>query len=152
MVKKTKNISYYEAIGRRKQSVARVRLYIVKKSGEEVSVNKFKIKGGDIFINEKSINETSFKSYKKTFLSLPLTLTKNQDRFAVSIIVSGGGTTGQLDAMVHGLARAIEKVDKDAYRPILKANGLLTRDPRKKESRKVGTGGKSRRMKQSPKR
>ncbi len=151
MVKKTKNISYYEAIGRRKQSVARVRLYLAKKDGE-VLVNKLKIKAGDIFINGKSVDETSFKSYKKTFLSLPLTLTKNQDRFAVSIIVSGGGTTGQLDSMVHGLARALEKVDKETYRPILKTNGLLTRDPRKKEARKVGTGGKSRRMKQSPKR
>ena len=81
-----------------------------------------------------------------------MTLTKNQDRFAISIVVSGGGTNGQLDSMVHGLARALEKVDKETYRPILKTNGLLTRDSRKKEARKVGTGGKSRRMKQSPKR
>ncbi|MEK7633323.1 MAG: 30S ribosomal protein S9 [Patescibacteria group bacterium] len=151
MAKKTKNISYYEAIGRRKQSVARVRLYLAKKDSE-ILVNKLKIKAGDIFINGKSVDETSFKSYKKTFLSLPLTLTKNQDRFAISINVSGGGTTGQLDSMVHGLSRALEKVDKETYRPILKTNGLLTRDPRKKEARKVGTGGKSRRMKQSPKR
>lgn len=151
MVKKTKDISYYEAVGRRKQSVARVRLYLTKKS-TEVLVGKLKIKPGEIFINGKSINETSFKTHKKMFLSFPLTLTKNENRFAVSILVSGGGTTGQLDAMVHGLARALLVVDNDAYRPLLKANGLLTRDPRKKETRKVGTGGKARRMKQSPKR
>lgn len=151
MAKKTKDISYYEAVGRRKQSVARVRLYLPKK-GEEVLVNKLKIKAGEIYINDKSLKEIAFKSYEKSFLSLPLTLTKNQDRFAVSIIVSGGGTTGQLESMVHGLARAIEIVDKEAYRPLLKANGLLRRDPRKKETRKVGTGGKARRMKQSPKR
>ncbi|MEK7597463.1 MAG: 30S ribosomal protein S9 [Patescibacteria group bacterium] len=151
MVKKAKDISYYEAVGRRKQSVARVRLYLTKKSAE-VLVGKLKIKPGEIFINGKSVDETSFKIYKKMFLSLPLTLTKNENRFAVSIIVSGGGTTGQLDAMVHGISRALLIVDNDAYRPLLKANGLLTRDPRKKETRKVGTGGKARRMKQSPKR
>ncbi|KKP63047.1 MAG: 30S ribosomal protein S9 [Candidatus Roizmanbacteria bacterium GW2011_GWC2_34_23] len=151
MVKKAKDISYYEAVGRRKQSVARVRLYLVKKSAE-VSVGKLKIKAGEIFINGKSVAETSFKTHKKMFLSFPLTLTKNENRFAVSILVSGGGTTGQLDAMVHGIARALLTVDNDTYRPLLKANGLLTRDPRKKETRKVGTGGKARRMKQSPKR
>jgi small subunit ribosomal protein S9 len=151
MAKKIKNLTYYEAIGRRKQSVARVRLYLIKKSAE-VLVGKVKIKAGEIFINRKSIDETSFKPHKKKFLSLPLILTKNENRFAVSIIVSGGGTTGQLDAMVHGISRALLIVDNEAYRPLLKVNGLLTRDPRKKETRKVGTGGKSRRMKQSPKR
>lgn len=151
MAKKTKDINYYEAVGRRKQSVARVRLYLPKKKGE-VLVNKLNIKAGEIYINGKSLEKSALKSYEKNFLSLPLTLTKNQDRFAISILVSGGGTTGQLDAMVHGVARAIETVDKEAYRPLLKANGLLTRDPRKKETRKVGTGGKARRMKQSPKR
>jgi small subunit ribosomal protein S9 len=151
MTKKIKGINYYEAVGRRKQSVARVRLYLPKK-GADVLVNKLKIKAGQIFINHKSLEEMALKSYEKNFLFLPLTLTKNQDRFAISILVSGGGTTGRLDAMVHGIARAIEIVDKEVYRPILKANGLLTRDPRKKETRKVGTGGKARRVKQSPKR
>jgi len=151
MAKKTKDINYYEAVGRRKQSVARVRLYLPKKKGE-VLVNKLNIKAGEIYINGKSLEKSALKPYEKNFLSLPLTLTKNQDRFAISILVSGGGTTGQLDAMVHGIARALEIVDKEAYRPTLKANGLLTRDPRKKETRKVGTGGKARRMKQSPKR
>jgi len=151
MAKKTKDINYYEAVGRRKQSVARVRLYLPKKKGE-VLVNKLNIKAGEIYINGKSLEKSALKSYEKNFLSLPLTLTKNQDRFAISILVSGGGTTGQLDAVVHGLSRALLIVDNDAYRPLLKANGLLTRDPRKKETRKVGTGGKARRMKQSPKR
>lgn len=151
MVKKIKNLTYYEAVGRRKRSVARVRLYLIKKSAE-VLVGKLKIKTGEIFINGKSVDETSFKAYKKMFLSLPLILTKNENRFAISIIVKGGGTTGQLDAMVHGIARALLIVDNETYRPLLKVNGLLTRDPRKKETRKVGTGGKARRMKQSPKR
>jgi small subunit ribosomal protein S9 len=151
MAKKIKNLTYYEAVGRRKQSVARVRLYLIKKSAEAL-VGKLKIKAGEIFINGKNINESSFKAHKKKFLSIPLTLTKNENRFAVSIIVTGGGTTGQLDAMVHGISRALLVVDSEAYRTILKTGGLLTRDPRKKETRKVGTGGKARRMKQSPKR
>lgn len=151
MAKKIKSLSFYEAVGRRKQSVARVRLYILKKE-KEMLVGQAKIKAGEIYINGKSVEQTSFKVYKKMFLSLPLTLTKNENRFAVSIVVNGGGTTGQLDAMVHGIARALLLVDSDAYRPLLKSNGLLIRDPRKKEARKVGTGGKSRRMKQSPKR
>jgi len=151
MAKKIKNLTYYEAVGRRKQSVARVRLYLIKKSAEAL-VGKSKIKAGEIFINGKNINESSFKAHKKKFLSIPLTLTKNENRFAVSIIVTGGGTTGQLDAMVHGISRALLVVDSEAYRTILKTGGLLTRDPRKKETRKVGTGGKARRMKQSPKR
>jgi small subunit ribosomal protein S9 len=152
MIKKVKNLTYYEAVGRRKQSVARVRLYLVKKSSEAVHVGQLKINAGEIFINGKPIETTSFKSYKKNYLSLPLILTKNEKRFAVSINVNGGGTTGQLDAMVHGISRALIIVDNDTYRPILKVNGLLTRDSRKKETRKVGTGGKARRMKQSPKR
>jgi len=151
MVKKVKDVSYYEAVGRRKRSVARIRLYLIKKNAE-VLVGKLKIKTGEIFINGKSIDETSFKPYKKRFLLFPLILTKNENRFGVSIMVNGGGTTGQLDAMVHGIARALLIVDNNTYRPLLKANGLLTRDPRKKETRKVGTGGKARRMKQSPKR
>ena len=151
MAKKIKNLTYYEAVGRRKQSVARVRLYLMKKAAE-VLVGKSKIKAGEIYINGKNIDESSFKAYKKKFLSVPLTLTKNESRFAVSIIVSGGGTTGHLDAMVHGISRALLVVDSEAYRTILKTSGLLTRDPRKKETRKVGTGGKARRMKQSPKR
>lgn len=151
MAKKIKNLNFYEAVGRRKRSVARVRLYLLKKSAE-VLVGKSKIKAGEIYINGKNIDETSFKAYKKKFLSMPLLLTKNESRFAVSIVVSGGGTTGQLEAMVHGISRALLLVDSDAYRVLLKTNGLLTRDPRKKETRKVGTGGKARRMKQSPKR
>src|SRR3989344_2651353 len=128
MAKKTKDINYYEAVGRRKQSVARVRLYLPKKKGE-LLVNKLNIKAGEIYINGKSLEKSALKSYEKNFLSLPLTLTKNQDRFAISILVSGGGTTGRLEAMVHGVTRALEIVDKEAYRPLLKANGLLTRDP-----------------------
>lgn len=70
----------------------------------------------------------------------------------MTFFVQGGGKKGQLGAIIHGLARAIEKTDKETLRPILKKAGLLTRDSRTRERRKVGTGGKARRVKQSPKR
>ena len=82
---------------------------------------------------------------------LPLKATSSVDRFAISIKVSGGGKKGQLGAIVHGISRALVLVD-EANKKILRSLGLITRDPRVKERRKVGTGGKARREKQSPKR
>ncbi|EKD80605.1 MAG: 30S ribosomal protein S9 [uncultured bacterium] len=66
--------------------------------------------------------------------------------------MAGSGKAGQLDAVVHGIARALSLLDREAYRGILKSAGLLTRDARAKQRRMIGTGGKSRRKKQSPKR
>jgi len=151
MTKKTKDVKYYEAVGRRKQSIARVRLYLPTRE-KTVSVNELKIKIGEIFVNKKSIEKVFPAPYERESYLLPLRLTNNLDRFAISIMIKGGGVKGQLDAIIHGLSRALELVDKENYRPILKKEGLLTRDPRKKERRKVGTGGKARRAKQSPKR
>jgi small subunit ribosomal protein S9 len=59
---------------------------------------------------------------------------------------------GQLDAVILGISRALEKVDKEKFRPILKKRGFMTRDPRAKQRRKAGFAGKSRAKKQSPKR
>ncbi len=150
MVKKAIN-KYFEAIGRRKSSTARVRLYPLQK-GKEVSLNSIKIKTGEIFVNNKPITAVFNHSQEKIRYNAPLELTNNQQKFAISILVKGGGKTGQLEAIIHGLARAIEKVDKETHHSLLKKGGLLTRDFRKKERRKVGTGGKARRKKQSPKR
>lgn len=151
MAKKTKNIQYYEAVGRRKQSVARVRLYLTNK--ERISqVGNLKIKAGEIIINNLPIEKVVNISYERDMIRYPLLITNNTDRFAVTVLVKGGGRNGQLEAIVHGISRALQIVDKDTYRPTLKKQGLLKRDPRKKERRKVGTGGKARRMKQSPKR
>lgn len=146
-----KTLKYYEAVGRRKEATARVRLCIVAgKKG--VKVGEREIKKGEIIVNGKPIEEIYPHEWEKNIYMKPLVLTKNEDRFAISIKVEGGGKNGQLGAIVHGLARALEKVDREAYRPILKKEGLLTRDPRERERRKVGTGGKARRKKQSPKR
>jgi len=73
-------------------------------------------------------------------------------KYYVTVKVVGGGKNGQLDAVVHGIARAFDKADREKFRPPLKRAGLLTRDARVRERRKVGTGGKARRKKQSPKR
>jgi len=150
MPKKAKEIRYYQAVGRRKESVAIVRLYIVGKN-ESVDVDNLKIKRGEIFVNGKPI-ESIFNSLdERTIYLRPLKLTKNQDRFAISIKVSGSGRTSWLGAISLGMARALVLADPNV-KPILRQNGLLTRDPRTRERRKVGTGGKARREKQSPKR
>ena len=151
MAKKTKNVQYYEGVGRRKTSVALVRLYIPSKE-KTVMVGETKIKEGEIWVNKKKIEETFPALYQKVRYLKPLKLVKAEERFCISITVSGGGLNGQLDAISHGLARALEKTDKEIMRPLLKKEMLLKRDPRARQRRKVGTGGKARRAKQSPKR
>jgi small subunit ribosomal protein S9 len=150
MAKKTSDIKYYESVGRRKSSSAIVRLYIVGKQ-KEVTIGDVKIKTGEIFINKKPISEYFPQEVSQNELLNPLKLTSNLERFAISAKIMGGGKMGQLDAFIHGLSRAIELSDT-THRPTLKKQGLLTRDARVKEKRKVGTGGKARRQKQSPKR
>lgn len=151
MVKKTKNILFYEGVGRRKTSVAIVRLYIPGKD-KTATIGETKIKEGEVWVNKRKIEEIFPALYQKVHYLKPLKLVKAEDRFCVSISVSGGGLNGQLDAISHGLARALEKTDKEVMRPLLKKEMLLKRDPRARQRRKVGTGGKARRAKQSPKR
>ena len=149
MPKKSKDVKYYEAVGRRKESVARVRLYLATKGS--ITLKGTKIKAGDMVINGKQAKQIFLHEYEEKRYMEPLTLTKNADRFAISIKVSGGGPNGQLEAIILGISRALCKAGEE-YRPVLKTQGLLTRDPRVRERRKVGTGGKARRQKQSPKR
>jgi len=151
MAKKLKDVQYYEAIGRRKEAVARVRVYLPGKE-KAVTVNGSKINQGEILVNNKPI-ATLFKAEAeiKRYIA-PLELTNNKDRFAITILLEGGGRNGQLEAIIHGLSRAISMVNPEEYKPTLRDNHLLTRDPRARERRKVGTGGKARRQKQYPKR
>ncbi|QQG44713.1 MAG: 30S ribosomal protein S9 [Candidatus Roizmanbacteria bacterium] len=151
MVKKTINLQYYEAVGRRKGSVARVRLYIADKN-KNITVNGKKLSQGEIIVNNKLFNEVFKREVERQKFLFPLNITDNRDRFTISVLVKGGGKTGQLDAIRHGLARALSLVDEDACKPTLRHEGLLTRDARVRERRKVGMGGKARRKKQSPKR
>ena len=108
--------------GRRKSAVARVYL----KPGK-----------GAITINKRDIDEYLGLETLKTIVRQPLVATGTVDKFDVVVNVKGGGTTGQAGAIRHGIARALLKVDAD-YRPTLKSNGFLTRDPRMKERKKPG--------------
>lgn len=150
MARKSKDIQYYQAIGRRKESVALVRLYIADAKG--ATVGSQKINKGDVVVNSKPLTAVFNRVVDQKKCLSPLTLTDNLDRFAISIKVEGGGTTGQVEAIRHGLARALIVVDTEKYKVLLKRHNLVTRDSRAKERRKVGTGGKARRQKQSPKR
>jgi small subunit ribosomal protein S9 len=113
---------YYEAVGRRKTSSARVRLY----PGT-----------GTIVVNERPAEEYFRRTTEMLALERPLVLTDTRSSYNVSILVTGGGTTGQAGAVAHGIARALCVADEN-LRPVLKKNGLLTRDARAKERKKYG--------------
>ncbi len=139
--------AYVFAVGRRRSAVARVRLY-----DHSLQIEGQEYKKGDVIVNNKLIADYfRFVGYKPEYNKI-FRDTDSDDKFVFSIRVTGGGLSGQLDAVVFGVARALEKFDKEKYRPVLKSKGYLTRDARVRERRKVGMGGKARRKKQSPKR
>ena len=113
----------YYGTGRRKSSVARVRL---------VPGN------GNITINNRTIDDYFGLETLKVIVRQPLVLTKTVDKFDVLVNVQGGGFTGQAGAIRHGISRALLEVDEEAYRADLKAAGFLTRDSRMKERKKYG--------------
>ena len=137
------------AVGRRKSSVARVRIYTKE---EAVTVFGVEAKKGDMFVNGKLANVYFPSNTSQAALLEPLKTANVEGKYILSVRVMGGGPAGQLDATIHGIARALSLLDKDKHRGPLKKKGFLTRDPRVRERRKVGTGGKARRKKQSPKR
>lgn len=136
MVNQFKQAYYYQAVGRRKESVARVR---VMEGNHPIMVNGKPI--SEVF--RGIINQ---KTYQK-----PFELTHTLGKYTSTIKVEGGGTSSQLGAIVHGLARSLAKISPD-YKSLVKKQGLLTRDPRAKERRKAGLAHKARAEKQSPKR
>ena len=116
---------YFYGTGRRKSSVARVRLY----QGT-----------GKITINERDIDDYFGLEPLKVIVRQPLVLTENADKYDVVCRVAGGGVTGQAGAIRHGIARALLQADAE-LRPELKKAGFLTRDPRMKERKKYGLKG-----------
>ena len=108
--------------GRRKSSIARV--YLVPGNG-------------NITINKRSLDEYFGLETLKVVVKQPLVLTETADKYDVIVNVHGGGYTGQAGAIRHGISRALLEADKE-YRPVLKAAGFLTRDPRMKERKKPG--------------
>lgn len=129
--------SYFQAVGRRREAVARVRLF----KGQ-----------GQLTVNGKPIAEYFTGLIAQKLYLRPFELTKTAGEVSGSVKVIGGGTNSQLEATIHGIARALQVLDKDKNRAILKVNKLLTRDPRSRERRKFGLGGRARAKKQSPKR
>ncbi len=114
---------FFYGTGRRKKSVARVRLY----------------KGtGKITINNRSIDEYFGLETLKVIVRQPLVLTDNQGKFDVVCNVTGGGVTGQAGAIRHGISRALLEFDSEKFKLNLKKAGFLTRDPRMKERKKYG--------------
>lgn len=113
---------YLYGTGRRKSSVARVRVY----PGS-----------GSITINGRDIDEYFGLDTLKLIVRQPMTLTDTLGKYDIICTVAGGGVSGQAGAIRHGLSRALLQVS-DEMRPILKKAGLLTRDPRMKERKKYG--------------
>lgn len=115
----------YAGTGRRKTSIARVRLV----PGE-----------GKVMINNRALSDYFGKKTLEMIVKQPLVLTKTEARFNVLAKVEGGGITGQAGAIRLGIARALLKADAE-MRPTLKRAGFLTRDPRMKERKKYGLKG-----------
>ena len=143
-------ISYYEAVGRRKVSSVRVRLYVVNEGS--MTLNGIAMEKGSMYVNSRPIENYFPGEVMKKMYQEPFRTTNTLGRFIVTMKTSGGGISGQLSAALQGISRALEKVDKEKFRPILKKRGFMMRDPRAKQRRKAGYAGKARARKQSPKR
>ena len=112
----------FQGTGRRKKSIARVSL----SEGN-----------GEITVNGKKLDEYFGTEILKVIVKQPLTVTNTVEKYNVNCKVVGGGFTGQAGAIRHGIARALNEANSE-FRPILKSNGFLTRDPRMKERKKYG--------------
>ncbi|HVZ12248.1 MAG TPA: 30S ribosomal protein S9 [Patescibacteria group bacterium] len=146
----TANKQYIATVGRRREAIARVRLYSAPSA--KVMVGTSEAKKGDIVVNGKSASEYfNFFAFAPVYNKLFVD-TDTAGKYIFSVKVVGGGLAGQAEAMVHGMARALDKLDHDKHHTTLKSKGYLTRDPRTRERRKVGNAGKARRKKSSPKR
>ena len=119
------------ALGRRKSAVARVYLAEGK---------------GNITINGRTVEDYFAEESLRYIVNQPFAVTKTEGQFDVKINVVGGGTKGQAEAARLGIARVLCEIDKEAYRPALKAAGFLTRDPREVERKKPGQPGARRRF------
>jgi small subunit ribosomal protein S9 len=113
---------YYYGTGKRKTAIARVRLY----PGD-----------GALIVNDKPFEEVFTTVGLKRLILEPLKLTDTLDKFRVVVKVEGGGVSGQAGAIRHGISRALLKAN-EAFKPLLRSQGLLTRDSRAKERKKYG--------------
>ncbi|HUW21363.1 MAG TPA: 30S ribosomal protein S9 [Candidatus Bathyarchaeia archaeon] len=135
--KKSVKKSFIYAVGRRKTASARVRLYLGK---------------GEMLVNGKLISQYFPGKTNEVFYTKPLRICNVLGKYYATVKVVGSGKNAQLEAVVHGLARALDKLDKEQFHSFLKKHKLLTRDSRMRERRKAGQAGRARHKKQSPKR
>ncbi|MGC9398957.1 MAG: 30S ribosomal protein S9 [Anaerolineae bacterium] len=116
-------LRYYEGLGRRKRASARVRIY---PGGE-----------GQVIVNGKPYREYFCREIDWQCINAPFEITQTEDHFDVTVLVQGGGITGQSEAVRLGVARALLDYNPE-FRPALRKAGFLTRDPREKERKKPG--------------
>jgi len=128
---------YLYAVGRRKTATAQVRLFRGK---------------GEIMVNDQPIEEYFPGEIAKVFYLQPFQVTETLGKYHATIKVEGSGKKAQLEAVVHAIARALDKENSQLYHSALKKHKLLTRDSRARERRKPGQMGRARKKKQSPKR
>ncbi|MGL4907822.1 MAG: 30S ribosomal protein S9 [Bacteroidales bacterium] len=119
------------AVGRRKSAIART--YLSAGSGK-------------ITINNREFTDYFPSGILQYVVTQPLVLTGNEANYDIKVNLDGGGITGQAGALRLAIARALCEIDKEAFRPILKANGLLTRDSREVERKKPGRPGARKRF------
>ena len=136
MAKTTSKNSYTRSLGRRKSAVATIKLFSRK---------------GDSTVNGLSLEKYFPTKTEKIVYDKPFEITKTTGKYHFQAKIIGGGKTGQVQALSLAISRCLVKIN-DTFKSDLRINGLLTVDSRVKERRMVGTGGKSRRQKQSPKR
>jgi len=136
MVKTQSKNLYTRSIGRRKSAIASLKLFAGK---------------GESTINGLALDKYFPTKTEKIVYDKPFEITKNLGKYYFQAKILGGGKTGQVQALSLAISRALVKIN-ETFKSDLRAQGLLTVDSRIKERRMVGTGGKSRRQKQSPKR
>lgn len=132
---KVKNFT--RAVGRRKTAIAQVRLFEGKQ---------------EIVVNGKPITTYWGRPDLSSIYMRAFVITDTVGKYSATVKVVGGGVLGQIDAFNHAVARAFVTLDPEKFKKSLREAGLITRDPRMKETRKVGQAGKARKKKQSPKR
>ena len=139
--------TYQSFTGKRKEAVARLRLYVHGLP----TVAEMEIKKGDIIVNGKKAEVYFGGVVNKATYEEPFKITNTLGKYTLSVKIVGGGTKSQLEAFIHAVSKGLSSLDEKS-KHILKKKGFLTRDSRVRERRKVGMGGKARRKRQSPKR
>lgn len=137
VVAKAASHRYTQAIGRRRSATAKARVFEGK---QEITVNNKPI---SLYWNRTDLAA----SYLQPFI-----VTDTLGKYTATVKIVGSGVNGQIGAFINAVARALAVINPETFKPALRQAGFLTRDPRMKETRKVGQAGKARKKKQSPKR